>query len=82
MRLRVTDAVPGECHLGDIEWKGSVRGAQEARLRSDGEGCLLSYTFSIETPLLLRPLQRAFGHWQLGRWLEGVARASVAQPKQ
>lgn len=82
MRLRVTDAVPGECHMGDIEFRGRVRGTHEARLRADGAGCVLAYTFSFETPLLLSPLQRIFGHRQLGRWLEGVARASAAQPRQ
>lgn len=78
MRLRVTEAAPGESHVGDIEWRGHVRGVQDARLRSDGPSCVLTYTFSIQTPLLLRPIQRVFGHWQLGRWLEGVARASLA----
>lgn len=82
MRLRVTEAVPGECHSGVIEWKGRARGSQEARLRADGPGCVLVYTFSIETPLLLRPIQRAFGTWQLGRWLDGVARVSVASSGQ
>ena len=78
MRLRVTEAVPGERHVTELEWNGRPRGSQEAHLRGDGSGCLLTYTMSVEVPRVLRPLQRAYGGRQLGRWLEAVARVSTA----
>jgi len=43
-----------------------------------GAGCLLTYTMSIDVPLVLRPVQRAYGKKQLSRWLDAVARVSAA----
>ncbi|GAA4757439.1 hypothetical protein GCM10023350_48840 [Nocardioides endophyticus] len=78
MRLQVTDVVPGERHVVAVSWNGRTRGSQDARLRADGADCILTYTFSVEVPLALRPIQRAFGNRQLGRWLDAVAHVSSA----
>jgi carbon monoxide dehydrogenase subunit G len=76
--LSVTDAEPGVRHVAAVGWSGRHRGSQEAQLRPDGAGCVLTYTVSIDVPRILRPFQRTFGARQLGRWLEGVARVSTA----
>ena len=77
-RLSVTDAEPGVRHVAAVGWNGRPRGSQEAHLRPDGAGCVLTYTVSIDVPRVLRPVQKSFGARQLGRWLEGVARVSTA----
>lgn len=77
MCLHVTEAVPGERHVTAIEWKGRTRGSQEARLRPDGADCVLTYTISIDVPLVLRAIQRFYGGRELVRWLEAVSRVST-----
>jgi hypothetical protein len=78
MCLRVTDVVPGERHIVELEWKGRTRGSQEAHLRPDGANCILAYSMSIDVPLGLRSMQRVYGKKQLSRWLDAVARVSTA----
>lgn len=78
MRMSVTEAAPDELHVVSIEWKGRTRGVQEARLRSVSAGCILTYTMSIEVPLVLVPVQRIFGNRQLVHWLDAVARVTAA----
>lgn len=82
MRMTVTDAIPGELHAVAIGFKGRQRGRQEARLRSHEEGCVLTYTFSIEVPRLMSGIQRSYGNKQLVRWLDAVARVSTATEAQ
>lgn len=76
-RLTVTDAVPGEWHRTEIAWNGRPRGSQDARLRAEGASCLLAYTVSLDVPVAMRPIQRAYGRRQLSRWLDAVARVSA-----
>lgn len=78
MSATVTEAVPGTSHVVTLDWNGRTRGLQEARLRPDGQGCVLTYAMEVDVPLGLRWLQRVYGTRQLVRWLDAVARVSTS----